>query len=55
MKAVRQSGVQLPRLDRTIQHYHQLIISGGFKKGKRYGLNNQGLLRAHKLVMELIG
>lgn len=55
MKAARQSGIQLPRLDRTLAKHKELVVEGGAGKGKRYGLNNLGITRAEEIMGGLLG
>lgn len=55
MKAARQSGIQVARLDRTISTQERFINSAGFGKGKRYGLNNPGLNRAQEILLSILG
>jgi len=54
-KAARQSGIQLDRVDRLIEPYGPLVNIAGFKKGRRYGLNNQGIRKAEDLLDQIIG
>ena len=53
-QAARQSGLQLNRLDYTIATYQQLITEGGLRRGKRYGLNNQGVNHAEQLIRGML-
>lgn len=50
MKACRQSGVKMDRVDRIIDARSDLIMSGGAKRGKRYQLNNKGILHAEEII-----
>jgi hypothetical protein len=54
MQAVRQSGLQLTRIDQTISFYQNLITEGGLRRGKRYGLNNQGVNHAQQLIQGML-
>jgi len=53
MKACRQSGVQIDRVDRVITARDGYYLSGGTKRGKRYQLNNRGEKLVKKLISEL--
>ncbi len=53
MKAARQSGLQLSRIDYPIAAHQQLITEGGLRRGKRYGINNQGVNHAEQLIRDL--
>lgn len=55
MKATKQSGIQLDRLDRTFARYSPYVNTGGARKGKRYSLNNQGITKARELAKETLG
>jgi hypothetical protein len=55
MRAAKQSGIQVERLDRIIGSQSQYINSAGFGKGKRYGLNNPGLVRAQEILVSILG
>ncbi|HKQ50223.1 MAG TPA: hypothetical protein VJZ71_19265 [Phycisphaerae bacterium] len=52
--AARQSGIQLDRLDRVIDFHEQFIISGGFGRGRRYALNNQGKTFAETVIKGML-
>lgn len=52
--AARQSGLQLERIDRTINAHRQYVTEGGAKRGKRYGLNNQGINKAIEIIGEMV-
>lgn len=54
MRATRRSGIQLGRLDKTIAVHKSLITEGGTKRGKRYGLNNQGRLVATEILRGML-
>lgn len=54
MAAVRQSGLQLERVDHAIFIYRSLITEGGYRRGKRYGLNNQGVNHAEQLIAGML-
>jgi|HubBroStandDraft_6_1064221.scaffolds.fasta_scaffold573391_1 hypothetical protein len=50
MAGAKQSGLQLDRVDRPLQIHRELIVTGGQRRGKRYGLNNRGVARATELL-----
>ncbi len=50
MAAARTSGLQLSRLDKTLATYGHFITEGGVRRGKRYGLNNQGVNHAKHVL-----
>jgi len=54
MQAARQSGLQLTRIDQTISFYQNLITEGGLRRGKRYGLNNQGMSHAELVIAGML-
>jgi hypothetical protein len=51
----RQSGIQADRMDRLIAQNSQFVTTAGFKKGRRYGLNNPGLKQAEELLVRILG
>ncbi len=53
MQSARQSGLQLSRIDYPIAAHQQLITEGGLRRGKRYGINNQGVNHAEQLIRDL--
>jgi hypothetical protein len=53
MRAGRESGLQIVRIDRVIVVHSQYYQVGGRLKGTRYGLNNPGRSYAAKLVADL--
>lgn len=54
MKAARQSGMQLSRLDRTLAKKKPWVIEGGRGKGKVWGLNNLGVRNAEELLRAMV-
>jgi hypothetical protein len=55
-KAARQSGVQIDRVDRVMAPYEGTwVTTAGFKKGRKYGLNNQGVRRAGAILTQIMG
>jgi hypothetical protein len=55
MTAATRSGVQIDRVDREIAPRAELITSAGLRRGKRYGLNNRGLVEAEKILSAILG
>jgi hypothetical protein len=53
MKAARQSGVAIDRVDRTLDLRKEFVLAAGTKKGRRYSLNNRGIIEAQRLMKEL--
>ncbi|HYI47113.1 MAG TPA: hypothetical protein VEX35_01495 [Allosphingosinicella sp.] len=53
INAARISGVNLDRIDRTIAKHDSLLLRGGARKGMKYGLNNQGKLKAKEMLTAL--
>lgn len=51
----RISGVQADRVDRIVAQHDQYVTKAGVKKGKRYGLNNPGVLYAEEQLAKLLG
>ena len=47
IRAARQSGISLDRIDRALVKYDSLLLKGGQRKGRKYGLNNQGKKKAN--------
>ena len=54
-RAANQSGLGMDRVDRSLGQYEaeNLVLKGGAKKGTRYGLNNQGKIRAQQILNAL--
>lgn len=50
MKAGKQSGLQIDRVDRVLSLYGQYFNKGGARKGARYSLNNRGIEKAKELM-----
>ena len=55
MRAAEKSGVKVDRLDRVLNNESQWITTSGARKGKRYGLNNPGLLHAEEILKSILG
>ena len=55
MKDARQSGIQVDRIDRILNTQSSFVTAAGFKKGRRYGLNNPGAKRAEEILTEILG
>jgi hypothetical protein len=54
-QAAHQSGIQLERVDRVLSPYEAWVTTAGRKRGRKYGLNNQGLRRAEGVLTQIIG
>lgn len=54
IKAVRQSGITLARVDRALARHDSLLLKGGARKGVKYGLNNQGVKQAKEMLSALL-
>ena len=50
MKATRQSGVSINRVDRYMDTKKEFILAGGVKRGKRYSLNNKGIQYVEEMI-----
>jgi hypothetical protein len=53
MQAAQRSGVQLDRIDRPIASREQYVLTTGFRRGRRYSLNNRGEQFAAQLLEQL--
>jgi hypothetical protein len=53
MKAARFSGVQLERIDRTLNVHQQFFMRGGQRRSANYTLNNRGVARAEEIMAEI--
>lgn len=53
IRAARQSGISLDRVDRAIGKHDSLLLKGGARKGVKYGLNNQGVKTAKEMLTAL--
>lgn len=54
MQAAKQSGIPIERVDRSIDAHARYILSAGFKRGKKYSLNNQGIAKAEEILKALL-
>jgi hypothetical protein len=54
LRAARQSGLTLDRVDRHVAKYDSFLRKGGARKGMKYSLNNQGFVKAAELLDQLI-
>lgn len=52
-ESMRQSGLQIDRLDRIVMVYREFIRRGGAKRGTRYSLNNLGVTRAETILRDM--
>jgi hypothetical protein len=54
IEAARQSGITLDRVDRTIAKHSSLLRRSGQRKGAKYGLNNQGIIKAKEMLTAML-
>lgn len=54
MKAAKQSGVSINRVDRYMDIKKEFILTGGAKRGKRYSLNNKGVQYVEEMIREML-
>lgn len=54
LRAARQSGLTLDRVDRHIVKHDAFLMKGGARKGMKYSLNNQGFVKAAELLSQLM-
>lgn len=52
--AAKHSGFKVERVDRTMLVHRSLVNAGGHRRGKRYGLNNQGMARAREIIQSML-
>ena len=51
MQAAKQSGLHsVDRIDRTIDAHEKYVNVAGSRRGRKYSLNNQGLLKAQEIM-----
>ena len=55
MQAAKQSGIQVERIDRVISANEAYVLSAGQRRGKRYQLNNQGIVKAKEIISAIFG
>jgi hypothetical protein len=55
MQAAKLSGVKVDRIDRTFDGQTQYVLTAGQRRGKRYQLNNLGIVRAKEIIGALFG
>ena len=54
MKAAKQSGINVDRIDRIIGTRDEFVNFAGAKKGRRYSLNNRGVAEAEKIIRKMM-
>ena len=54
MKAAKQSGVFINRVDRYMDIKKEFILTGGAKRGKRYSLNNKGTKYVEDMIKKML-
>lgn len=53
MKDARRSGLSIDRIDRVISAHRDFYNRGGQRKGSRYSLNNQGVIKAEQILRSM--
>lgn len=54
MKAARQSGVKVSRVDRYMEMKKDYVLSGGAKRGRRYSLNNKDTRYVEDMINSML-
>lgn len=54
LRAARQSGLQIDRVDIPLAVRAEFITTAGARRGKRYGLNNRGVAYAEDLLARVV-
>ena len=54
LRAAKQSGLNLERVDRALSKHESLLLKGGARKGTKYSLNNQGRTRAVEIMKAML-
>ncbi len=54
-RAAEKSGLNTPRLRRTVARHAAFVTESGKGKGKRYGLNNPGMAKAAEILRGILG
>lgn len=54
IRAARQSGVDIPRVDTTIAKRSEFVLAAGAKRGRVYSLNNRGMAYAEDLLRRMV-
>ncbi len=54
LRAARQSGLSIERVDRYIGKHDAYLLKGGARKGLKYSLNNQGVMKSKELLKQLL-
>ena len=54
MKAAKQSGINIDRIDRIMGTRDEFVNFAGAKKGRRYSLNNRGAAEAEKIIRKMM-
>jgi hypothetical protein len=53
MKAAKQSGVNIDRVDRTMGLNTEYVLKAGLRRGVKYSLNNRGVIKAEEVMHEV--
>lgn len=54
MKAAKQSGIRVDRIDRYINAREEFFNVAGLRKGRRYSLNNRGIRHVEELLKGIL-
>lgn len=54
MKSAKKSGVPVERVDRSMGSNTAFILTAGAKKGRRYSLNNRGVVEAEGMIRKMV-
>ena len=55
IRAAKQSGVAIPRVDTTLAKRSEYVLAAGSKRGRVYSLNNPGVIFAEELLRKIVG
>ena len=55
LRAAKQSGISLKRIDATLERYDVLVQKGGARRGSRYALTNPGVEHAEEVASRVFG
>lgn len=55
LAAAKQSGVNLLRVDHSLDRYDHLVTRGGIRRGSRYALTNPGIEYARSVAEKMFG
>jgi hypothetical protein len=55
IRAAKQSGVVIPRVDTSLAKRTDFVLAAGAKRGRMYSLNNPGVVYAEELLRKIVG